>query len=69
MLSPVSFSESMDCSLAGSSVHVIFQARILNGLLFPSPEDLPNPGLELTSLASPALAGGFPTSAPPGKAS
>ena len=29
------------------------------GLPFPSPGDLPNPGLEPTSLASPALAGGF----------
>jgi len=27
-----------------------------SGLLFPSPGDLPNPGIEL---ASPALAGGF----------
>ena len=26
---------------------------------FPSPEDLPNPGIELASLTSPALAGGF----------
>ena len=32
-------------------------------LLFPSPEDLPNPGIE--SLMSPALAGGIVTIAPP----
>ena len=30
-----------------------------SGLPFSSPRDLPNPGIELTSLASPALAGGF----------
>ena len=38
--------DSMDCSLPGSSVHEIFQARILSGLPFPSPGDLPNPGIE-----------------------
>ena len=30
-----------------------------NGLPFPFPRDLPNPGMELMSSASPALAGGF----------
>ena len=30
-----------------------------SGLPFPSPGDLPNPGTKPTSLASPALAGGF----------
>ena len=34
------------------------------GLPFPAPGDLPNPGMESTSLASPALAGGFFTTAP-----
>ena len=29
------------------------------GLPFPPPENLPDPGMEPTSLASPALAGGF----------
>ena len=29
------------------------------GLLFPSPEDLPDPGIEPGSLVPPALAGGF----------
>ena len=38
-----------------------------NGLPFPTPEDLPNPGIEPLSLASPALAGRFFTAAPPGK--
>ena len=30
-----------------------------NRLPFPSPGDLPDPGIEPTSLMSPALAGGF----------
>ena len=37
------------------------------GLLFPPLGDLPNPGIESASLVSPALAGGFFTTAPPGK--
>ena len=37
----------MDCSPSGSSVHGIFQARILEcGLPFPPPGDLPHPGIE-----------------------
>ena len=38
-----------------------------NGLLFPPPGDLPSSGIEPTSLASPAMTGGFFTTAPPGK--
>ena len=38
-----------------------------NGLPFPSAGNLPNPGIEATSLVSPALAGGFFTTAPPVK--
>ena len=38
-----------------------------SGLPFPSPGDLPNPGIKLTSPVSPALAGGFFTTEPPGK--
>ena len=38
-----------------------------NGLLFPPPGDLPNPGIEPVSVASLALAGGFFTPVPPGK--
>ena len=51
--------DPMDYSPPGSSVHGISQARILSGLPFPSPGDLPNPGIEPESLLSPALAGGF----------
>ena len=36
----------MDCSLLGSSVHGIFQAKYCRGLPFPSPRDLPKPGIE-----------------------
>ena len=39
-----------------------------SGLPFPAPGDLPIPGIKPESLASPALAGGFFTNAPPGKA-
>ena len=38
-----------------------------SGLPFPSPGNLPDPGIEPKSLASPALAGGFFTTAPPGE--
>ena len=54
----------MDCNLPGSSVLVIFQASILESLPFPSPGDLPDPGIEPMSLA---LAGGFFTTKPPRK--
>jgi len=38
-----------------------------SGWPFPPPGDLPNPGMEPTSSASPALEGGFFTTASPGK--
>ena len=53
--------DPMDCSLPGSSVHEISQARILEWFLekpFPSPGDIPDPGIEP---AFPALPGGFLT--------
>ena len=37
-----------------------------SGLKFPPPGDLPNPGIKPASPVSPALAGGFFTTAPPG---
>ena len=49
----------MDCGWLGSSAHGIFQARMLEWLLFPVRRDLPDPGIKLVSLASPALAGRF----------
>ena len=54
----------MDCSLPGFTVDGIFQARVLSGLPFPSPGDLPNPGIEPRS---PSLwVDSFPAE-PPGK--
>ena len=38
-----------------------------SGWPFPSPGDLPNPGMEPGSPASPVLAGGFFTTVPSGK--
>ena len=38
-----------------------------SGLPFPPPGDLPDTGIEPVSLMSPALAGGFFTTKPPGK--
>ena len=54
----------MDSSLPGSSVHGILQARILEWIAFPSPGDLPNPGIEPWS---PALQAHYLLSEPPGK--
>ena len=41
-----------------------FRQEYWSGLTFPSPGDLPDPGIEPASLA---LAGGFFTTEPPGK--
>ena len=38
-----------------------------SGLPFPTLGDLPNPGIEPMSPASPAMAGGFYSTEPPGK--
>ena len=51
-------------SLPGSTVHGIFQARILEWVVISSSGDLPKPGIEPTLLAS---AGRFFTTVPPGK--
>ena len=53
----------MDYSPPGSSVHGILQATIQSELPCPPPGDLPDPGIELAPLMSPALAHGvFTTS-------
>ena len=54
----------MDCSPPGSSVHGILQARILEWLSFPSPGDLPDPGIKPKL---PALEGNVLTTKLPGK--
>ena len=59
--SPVQLCSLMDCSLLGSSIHGILQARTWSGLPCPSPGDLSNQGIESVSLTSPALVGTFLT--------
>ena len=54
----------MDCSLQGSSIHGILQARMLEWVAFPSPGDLPDPGIEC---GSPAFQAAALPSEPPGK--
>ena len=56
--------DSTHCSPPVSSVHGILQARILKWVPFPSPGDLPNPGMEPSS---PALKAHSLPSEPPGK--
>ena len=41
--------DPMDCSLPGSSIRGIFQQEYWSGLPFPTPEDLPNSGIEPVS--------------------
>ena len=47
----VTLCDPVDCSLPGSSVHEILWAEYWSGLPFPSPEDLPDQGIELASPA------------------
>ena len=59
--------DPMDCSPPGSSVHGIFQARILEWVAISYSRDLPDPGIELTCRVSLVLAGRFFATALPGK--
>ena len=54
--------DPMDYSLPSSSVHGILQARIQEWVAFPSPEDLPYPGIEP---GSPTLQADSSPSEPP----
>ena len=58
--------DPMDCTLPGFSVHGISRQEYWSGLPFPSPGDLPDPGIEPRSLA--LLADALPCE-PPGKLS
>ena len=58
--------DPVDCSPPGSSMGFSSQ-EYWSGLAFPPPGDLPNPGIQPGSPKSPALAGRFPTTEPPGK--
>ena len=42
----LTLSDPMDCSLPGSSIHGIFQARVLEWVAFTFPRELPDPGIE-----------------------
>ena len=57
----------INSSLPGSSVHEIFQARILEWVTISSSGDLPAPGIKSKPLASLAFARRFFTTMPPGK--
>ena len=56
--------DPMDCILPHSSIHGFPRQEYWGGLPFPSPGDLPDPGIKP---ASPALSGRFFTTEPPGK--
>ena len=56
----------MDHSLPGSPMHQIFQLKHWSWLPWPPPGDLPYPGIELTSLTSPAWQAGPLPLVPPG---
>ena len=58
------FCNPMNYSPPGSFICGISQQEYWNGLPFPTPEDLPDPGIEPTS---PALAGRFFSTEPHGK--
>ena len=51
--------QTMDCSPPGSSAIESSGQENWSGLPFPSPGDLPDPGIEPGSPTSPTLAGGF----------
>ena len=54
-----SLCDPMDCGPSGSSIHGIFQARIVKWVAISLSRDLPNAGIEPKSLMSPALSGEF----------
>ena len=53
------FCDPMGCSPPGSSVHGILQARILEWVAMPFSRESSQSRIELVSLMSPALRGGF----------
>ena len=62
------FCNPRDCSPPGSSVQGIFSQEYWSWLSFPTPGDLPDPGIKPASLASSSLAGRFLTIVLPRKA-
>ena len=66
---PSSFVISWTVALQASLFMGFPRQEYWSGLPFPSPGDLPDPGVETASPVSPALAGRFFTTEPPGKPS
>ena len=66
-LSRVQLCDPMDCIPPGSSVHGIYQARILEWIASSLSRDLPDAGIQPVSLELLALSGRFFTTEPPGK--
>ena len=62
--SVVSDSLTLDCSPPGSSIHEVSREEYWSGLPFPSPGDLPDPGIKPGSLV---LQADSLLSEPPGK--
>ena len=56
----------IDCSRQAPLSIELSRQKGWSGLPFPTPGDLPKPGLEPASLVSPPWAGGFFTTVPPG---
>ena len=68
ILKPQDIMNSSHSVMSNSLRHYgLYQAGYWSGLPLPPPGDLPKPGLELSSLKSPLLAGGFFITVPPGK--
>ena len=63
----VTLCNPMDCSLPGSSVHGIFQARIMKSAAISFSRGSSPPSITPKCLVSPAFGVGFFTTAPPGK--
>ena len=61
----LTLSHAVDGSLSGSMYMGFLRQKYWSGLPFPSPGDLPNPGIKFTSPVFPALAGEFVITEPP----
>ena len=59
--------DPLGCSPPGSSIHGDSPVKYWSGLPLPPRGDLPDPGMELTSLTSPARQAGSLPLVPPGK--
>ena len=64
------FCDIMDCRTVALQAPLsmgFYRQEYWGGLSFPSPQDLPDPGIEPLSPKSLAMAGGFFIAEPPGK--